>query len=273
MISELKEGGRLRPVVMVAAASLIGDYIKFVSDYGVDNPIVKLIQTAAESAKIYDVNVPSKAGVPRWLVVLRSWSTTVKNDHHDKNPMGASSNDSAVAANMQALSRRVECLEATFINVHDRTAAVDMARDSSAITTQENNRLRAEIQRYKRVMAAMMQSPQQKGSAQNSPSLLDHNVNLSDRSEQSNPKGMLAQSGSVHHRTEGGGGIGGGGTGESSISSTEPARKEARVDAPSAMFQVPSIPPKAHSIDAYSALTQVPSITQIKLVELRCHLS
>ena len=47
-VPELKEGGRLRPVVMVAAASLIGNYIKLVSDYGVDNPIVKLIQTAAD---------------------------------------------------------------------------------------------------------------------------------------------------------------------------------------------------------------------------------
>ena len=264
-VPELKEGGRLRPVVMVAAASLIGNYIKLVSDYGVDNPIVKLIQTAAESTKIDDVNVPSKAGVPRWLVVLRSWSATIKNDHHDKNPMGASSNDSAVATIMQALSRRVESLEATIVNVHDRTSAVDMARDSSAITTQENIRLRAENQKYKRVMAAMMQSPQQKGSAQNSPSLLDHNVNLFYRFEQSDPGGMLAQSGSVHPRTEGGGGIGGGGTGDSSIILTEPARKEARVDAPSAMIQVPSIPPKAHSIDAYSALTQVPSIHTDKI--------
>jgi hypothetical protein len=142
---------------------------------------------------------------------------------------------------MQALSRRVESLEATFINVHDRTAAVDMARDSSAITTQENYRLQAENQKYKRVMAAMMQSPQQKGSPQNSPSLLDHNVNLFDRFEQS----------------KGGGGIGGGGSGDS----PEPARKEPRVNAPSAMIQgVPSIPPKAHSIDAYSAFTQAPSI-------------
>ena len=246
-VPELKEDGRLRPVVMVAAASLIGNYSKLVSDYGVDNPIVKLIQTAAESAKIDDVNVPSKAGIPRWLVVLRSWSTTIKSDHHDRNPMGASSKDGAwsqgaVATNMQALSRRVESLEATIINVHDRTEAVDMVRDSSAITIQENKRLRIEIQRYKRVIAGMMQSPEQKGSAQNPPSLQDTTVDLLDHFEQSNPGGMLEQSGSVHPRTEGGGGIGGGGTSDSSIILTEPARKEARVDAYSALTQVPSIP-------------------------------
>ncbi len=180
-VPQLQEGGRLRSVVMVAAACLIGNYIRLVSDNGGDNPIVKQIQSAAESAKIDDVNVPLRAGHHQWNVVLRSWSKTILADFHDNNPMRASSKQSAlsdtVVTNVQALSRRVESLETTIVNVHDCTAAVDMARDSCAITTQhaqrleiENKSLRAELKKVKNALATMMeQSPPQIGSAPQSP--------------------------------------------------------------------------------------------------------
>jgi hypothetical protein len=181
-VPQLRKGGRLQSIVAVAAACLIGNYIKLVSDVGTDNPIVTQIQSAAQSAKIDDINVPPHAEPRRWNVVLRSWSKTILDNFHDNNPIRASthaalSDQGAVVTNVQALSRRVESLEATIVDIHDHTAAVDMARDSSAISTQDahqleikNRSLQAELRKVKGALATMMkESPPRSGSSPRSP--------------------------------------------------------------------------------------------------------
>jgi hypothetical protein len=68
---QLQEAGKLRPLIMTAAACLVGHYIKLVNIISGSNQIINLIQSAAQRAAIYDETVPEKDGVfTRWHVVL-----------------------------------------------------------------------------------------------------------------------------------------------------------------------------------------------------------
>ncbi len=113
---------------MTAAACLIGHYIKLVNDISGSNQIVNRIQSAAQRAAINNETVPEKDGVfTRWHVVLREWSKKILDGFHSHNPLEASNNsilsDQVVASQVQALSCRVELLNAQIQNRHeDRTA-------------------------------------------------------------------------------------------------------------------------------------------------------
>ncbi len=146
-VPQLQDAGKLRPFIMTAAACLIGHYIKLVNDVSGSNQIVNLIQSAAQRAAINDETVPGKDGVfTRWHVVLQEWSKKILDDFHSCNPLEAANNtslsDQVVASQVQALSRRVELLDARIQNRHDDRTAVKLARDSSAIQASQAHQLK-----------------------------------------------------------------------------------------------------------------------------------
>lgn len=93
-VPQLQIGGKLRPLLLTAAARLIGSYNQLVLDLGVDNNIVKRIMKAAHEAEIDDDAVPLAAKGPRWHAVLKYWSKTVQDDFDNKNPERVSTNSS-----------------------------------------------------------------------------------------------------------------------------------------------------------------------------------
>jgi hypothetical protein len=177
-VPQLQEAGKLRPLIMTAAACLVGHYIKLVNNVSGSNQIVSLTQSAAQRAAINDETVPEKDGIfTRWHVVLQEWSKKILDDFHSCNPLEAANNsslsDQVVASLVQALSRRVELLDAQIQNRHEDRTAVELARDSSAIQASQahqlkinNEMLKCENHRLKSALASLASQSPAKGTAE-----------------------------------------------------------------------------------------------------------
>jgi hypothetical protein len=178
-VPQLQEAGKLQLFIMTAAACLVGHYIKLVNDVSGSNQIVNLIQSAAQRAAINDETVPEKDGVfTRWHVVLQEWSKKILDDFHSRNSLEASNNsslsDQVVASQVQALSGRVELMDARIQNRHEDWIAVELARDSSAIQASQahqlkidNVMLKRENHRLKSALASLAAQSPAKGTAGN----------------------------------------------------------------------------------------------------------
>ena len=85
-IERLELNGKLRSLLVTAAARIVGSYNKLLVDVGNDNAIVQLIQTAARTAKIDDTTIPVNDTLgPRWKITLRDWSSRVDKEFKSKN--------------------------------------------------------------------------------------------------------------------------------------------------------------------------------------------
>jgi len=85
-IERLELNGKLRSLLVTAAARIVGSYNKLLADVGNDNAIVQLIQTAARTAKLDDMSIPVNDALgPRWKITIREWSSKVDKEFKSKN--------------------------------------------------------------------------------------------------------------------------------------------------------------------------------------------
>ncbi|KAL7494080.1 hypothetical protein ACHAWT_003130 [Skeletonema menzelii] len=168
-VPELKKGGKLRPLVNVCAARLIGSLNELVRDVGYTHPIVQKILVAAEKAVVDDdrVMVPTESvNLPRYYIVLKDWSKKIRKDFVDNNPQHA-----PVSASQEA---RVNGIESMFASIHTRLSSLEEAVRSNEdnqeiiqLQRDENQRLNAEIDALKaklyrqdKMLKAAMPSPE-----------------------------------------------------------------------------------------------------------------
>jgi hypothetical protein len=83
----LKEGGKLRQMLVTCAATLVGWYNEFQRDMMCStNSIVAAIRTAAQKSALSDASITPTAGAPMWLMTLKSWSQKIKDAFECNNP-------------------------------------------------------------------------------------------------------------------------------------------------------------------------------------------
>jgi hypothetical protein len=110
-VPELKIGGKMQPMVLMATACLISSYNMLVQDVGSKNPIVVKIMQAAQRAHIEDDSVEAGPG-PHWNIVLKEWSIRIQKDFEARNPEHASH-----AKQVVSLENMMECFGMRMHNV------------------------------------------------------------------------------------------------------------------------------------------------------------
>lgn len=85
-VEHLEFNGKIRSLLVTAAARLVGSYIRLMGDVGGDNNIVRKIQSAARRANIDDTSIPINNTLsPRWSITLRAWSRKIEEEFKSKN--------------------------------------------------------------------------------------------------------------------------------------------------------------------------------------------
>lgn len=113
-VPQLQRDGNLWPIVLTAAARLVGSYASLTKDVSSDNSIIVKIDEAAKKANIDDSSVPQGVG-PRHKLVLMSWSKKIEEDFKSKNQQRPVQDDpsmanqvSALGAQMQANNKKID---------------------------------------------------------------------------------------------------------------------------------------------------------------------
>ena len=174
-VPQLKEGGKLYPLTLMAAARLVGTFHQLLKDFPNGNPIISKILEGAREAGVDDARVPQKPG-PRHHAVLLSWSRQIHGDFKNKNrelPLpdaSVATQLSSVGEELRATSNKVdgvdekvETLEANMelIMGHFNLQANEMKKLKAESASKDNEirRLNKELQRQRRANAAFLSSP------------------------------------------------------------------------------------------------------------------
>ena len=153
-IPELQHGGKLRPVMFISAAWIIGSYNELVRDVTTGNIIVMKVMKAKESANIYDIRV-AQSPEPRRNVVLEAWYQQTTDKFRINNPNRVSKNASlsqktvGLGRELQSFGSNIEGLESRVYSQAEDKSAIELARDNYQVQTaniehflKENTRLK-----------------------------------------------------------------------------------------------------------------------------------
>lgn len=168
-VPELQKGGKLRPLLNLCAACLIGSLTELVKDVSYTHPIVQKIIVAGEKANVDDdrVTAPTESvNLPRFYIVMKDWSKQMRKDFVDNNPQHA-----PVSASQEA---RVNGIESMFASVLTRVSSLEEAvrsneenkeinqlqRDEIQRLKAENDALNTKVRRQERMLRAAMPSPE-----------------------------------------------------------------------------------------------------------------
>ena len=154
-VPQLQFGTPLRRLLVTSAARLVGSYNELVRDIAPADPmkhdIVLKICTAARRAAIDDNSVSLVPRIPRWLHILKSWSSKIKNDFNLSNPMkppedaGLSQQIVGLGNLIDSLSHRITALEAKVDSRAEDKAMGELVCESNKMTTLENENLKREL--------------------------------------------------------------------------------------------------------------------------------
>ncbi len=161
-VPELKDPEKLRPVLYICAARLIGSYTNLVREFGVENGIVKKIMQAAMDAEIDDPRVLVKSnGLFRWNEVLNDWSKKIQKAFVENNPEKVAVKSSvedqvgALAGVIERLVSKVDELETRLDSREQDNAALELANQNNQILQQQNAEMAATIATQKREMSKL----------------------------------------------------------------------------------------------------------------------
>jgi hypothetical protein len=139
-VLELKIGGKMRSMVLMATARLIGSYNMLVQDVGSKNPIVVKIMQAAQRAQIEDDSVEAGPG-PCWNAVLKEWSIRIQKDFEARNPEHAS-DDASLAKQVVSLENMMECFGTRMHNVKNVLMACQKTDGTTIDLLSQDNQLK-----------------------------------------------------------------------------------------------------------------------------------
>jgi hypothetical protein len=144
-IEQLKPGGKLRPLLPAALASLIRHYKSLVQELGSDNKIVKKIHEVMKRANIEDHDVPTDTKGPRYLFILRHWSEKISADFYEQNTKQVQS-DAPLEQQVQALATGLHLLTNEFKSFRQESSqrddnlmqTIDILSKENSTLTKEN---------------------------------------------------------------------------------------------------------------------------------------
>ena len=158
-LPRLQVGGNLRPVIMMCAARLIGDYNNLIGDLGTDHKVVKLIMAAARQANVDDVRV-TDMGQPRYHVVLKDWSRQITEKFMKDNDQVSSDNPKVNEELLRVLIDKVHKLDASVAAHDDRDRHLGSALDQIDIQKYELASKIKEIKRQGKLIDRLQRSLQ-----------------------------------------------------------------------------------------------------------------
>lgn len=137
-IPSLQENGKLRPVIMISAARIVGSYRDLIRDVGLDYPIVRAVMEAARRAKVDDEQV-KEAGNPRYHIVLRSWSDAITKSFIECNQQTSPIDPNVNEELLRSLILRVGRLEDALTQRGEFDNMVQILRDEHRIQNSQLN--------------------------------------------------------------------------------------------------------------------------------------
>jgi len=174
-VPQLKEGGKLYPLTLMAAARLVGTFHLLMKDFPNGNPIISKILKGAQEAGVEDARVTQTPG-PRHQAVLLFWSRKIHEDFKSKNrelPLpdaSVATQLSSVGEELRAttnkldgVNEKVDKLEANMelIMGHFNLQANEMKKLKADNECKDNEiaRLRRELAKQKRANLCLLSSP------------------------------------------------------------------------------------------------------------------
>ena len=91
----MQHRGKLRPVLFIYSARLIGYYYELVTDVTSGNIVITKVIKAEKLANIDNIRV-AQAPVPLWNVVLKAWSQKITDEFCNNNIDQVSQNASLI---------------------------------------------------------------------------------------------------------------------------------------------------------------------------------